>query len=379
MESKNNEMVSKAKEFCKTQLGPIAKELDRDNRFPTELVSAMAKEGIWGINFPVEYGGGGYDAVTAYSAVEEIAKVSAGVALTLHVHWMAAGILLKFGTDAQKKKYLPSLLKGEKIGAFCVSEVQAGSDAAAITATATKSDTGWTLNGPKWFCTNGGLADIYLIGFKTDPNAGAKGISMFIVEKGTPGFEIGSPEEKMGCRSSVTTGLNFKNCIVGEDAVIGGVNAGFKVAMDALVAGRLGMAAMGLGIAEASLETAAKYANKRVAFGKPICALFAIQEMLADMYVKVQAARLLVNDATTKCSNGIDYSLESSVAKLFVAETVNETCHKALQVFGGHGYMKYHDIERYARDGRLLDIGVGASEVLKMVVGGAVAKIKGSE
>ena len=378
MELRNNEMISKAREFCKTQLCPIARDLDRDYRFPTELVGRMAKEGIWGINFPVEYGGEGYDAVTAYSVVEEVAKVSAGVALTLHVHWMAAGILLKFGTDAQKQKYLPSLLKGEKIGAFCLSEVQAGSDAAAITAAATKTENGWVLNGPKWFCTNGGLADIYLIGFKTDPNAGAKGISMFIVEKGTPGFEIGSPEEKMGCRSSVTTGLNFKNCVVREDAGIGGINSGFKVAMDALVAGRLGMAAMGLGIAEAALETAAKYANKRVAFGKPLSALFSIQEMLADMYVKTEAARLLVNDAANKCSNGIDYSLESSIAKLFVAETVNEACHKALQVFGGHGYMKYNDIERYARDGRLLDVGVGASEVLKMVVGGAVAKSIGS-
>jgi alkylation response protein AidB-like acyl-CoA dehydrogenase len=379
MELQNNEMINRAREFCKTQLGPLAKELDQQNRFPTELLGAMAKEGFFGINYPVEYGGGGYDSITAFNVIEEFGKVSAGVALTIHVHWMAVGIILKFGTDAQKQKYLPSLLKGEKIGAFCVSEVQAGSDAAAIAAVAAKADNGWILNGPKWFCTNGGLADIYIIGFKTDQDAGAKGISMFIIEKGTSGFEIGDPQEKMGCRSSVTPGLDFKNCFIGADALIGNVNGGFKVAMDALVAGRLGMAAMGLGIAEAALEVAAKYANKRIAFGKPLAALFSIQEMLADMYAKIEAARLLVNDAANKFNSGKDCSLESSVAKLFVTETVNETCHKALQVFGGHGYMKYNDIERYARDGRLLDIGVGASEVLKMVVGGAVAKLKGRE
>lgn len=379
MEAKNSDMLTGARAFCATKLAPLAIALDQEYRFPTELIEDMKQTGLFGINFPVEYGGGGHDAVTAFGVIEELAKVSAGVALTVHVHWMAVGIILKFGTDAQKKKYLPAMLKGEKIGAFCVSEFQAGSDAAAITATAVKNDKGWLLNGPKWFCTNGGLADIYLIGLKTDPEAGAKGISMFIVEKDTPGFIIGKPEEKMGCRSSVTTGLLFKECVVEQEALIGSINGGFKVAMDALVAGRLGMAAMGLGIAEAALEVSAKYANKRVAFGKPLTALFSIQEMLADMYVKIEAAKLLVKDAATKCSNGKDYSMESSVAKLFVAETVNEACHKALQVFGGHGYMKYYDIERIARDGRLLDIGVGASEVLKMVVGGSVAKIVGSE
>jgi alkylation response protein AidB-like acyl-CoA dehydrogenase len=379
MEIGNTEMINRAREFCQTKLGPIAGQLDAEGRFPQELQAEMAKAGFFGINYPVEFGGGGYDAVTAYRVIEEFGKASAGVALTVHVHWMVIDILQRFGTDAQKKKYLPSLLKGEKIGAFCVSEVQAGSDAAAITAAATQTENGWLLNGPKWFCTNGGLADIYLIGFKTDPEAGAKGISMFVIEKGAPGFKIGNPEEKMGCRSSVTTGLNFQDCKVGNEALMGKVNEGFKVAMYALVAGRLGMAAMGLGIAEAALSVAAKYANKRIAFGKSLSALYAVQEMLADMYVKIEAAKLLVYDTANKRSSGADYSLESSVAKLFVAETVNEACHKALQVFGGHGYMKYHDIERYARDGRLLDIGVGASEVLKMVVGGTVSKLLGSE
>lgn len=372
-------MITETKEFCSKKLGPLAKQLDEESRFPRELLAEMGMTGFFGVNYPIEYGGGGYDALTAYKVIEEISKVSAGVALTVHVHWMVVDIIMKFGTESQKQKYLPALLKGEKIGAFCVSEVQAGSDAAAITATATKTDSGWLLKGAKWFCTNGGLADIYLIGLKSDLEAGAKGISMFIIEKGAPGFEIGEPQGKMGCRSSETTGLNFAECAVGQEALVGKVNEGFKVAMFALTAGRLGMAAMGLGIAEAALEKAAKYANQRKAFGKPLITMYAIQEMIADMYVKVEASRALVYNAAIKRNSGQDYSLEGSIAKLMVAETVNETCHKALQIFGGHGYMKYNDIERYARDGRLLDIGVGASEVLKMVTGGMVGKLLGSE
>lgn len=373
----DSNLVESAKVFCKNYLQPIAKELDIQCRFPHELLGPMAEAGFFGMNYPKEYGGGGYDSVTTHMVAKEFAKVSAGVALTLHVHWMAADVLLKFGTEAQKEKYLPDLLKGKKIAAFDISEAQAGSDAAGMKSTAENTDAGWILNGTKYFCTNGGLADIYLVAVKTDAEAGAKGISMFIVEKETPGFEIGVPEEKMGCRSSYTTGLTFKNCVIAQDNLIGKMNEGFKVAMYGLVGGRLGMASMGLGIAEAALEIAAEYANRRRAFGKPLNTLFAIQEMLADMYVKCEAATLLVMETAKKRDSGKDYALETSVAKLFVAEVVNEVCHKALQIFGGHGYMKYNDLERYARDARLLDIGVGTSEVLKMVVGSAVAKIKG--
>jgi len=371
------EIVEKTRAFCKDKLEPIARDLDVEGRFPTELVKPMAELGLWGLNYPAEYGGGAVDSPTSYQVVEELAKASAGVSLTLHVHWMATDILANFGSAEQKAKYLPALLSGEKIAAFCISETHAGSDAAAMRASADKTETGWKLDGPKWFCTNGGLADIYFVGVKTDQDAGAKGISVFLVEKGTPGFEIGQPEEKMGCRSSVTTGLLFRDCLAPDDALIGKVNEGFKVAMSALVGGRLGMAAMGLGIAQAAMEEAARYANRRQAFGKPLAALFAVQEMLADMYVKIEAARPLVRETAAKRDSGKDYALESSVAKLFVAQVVNETCHKAVQVFGGHGYMKYNPVERYARDGRLMDIGVGASEVLKMVVGGYVAKAKG--
>ncbi|WP_378954349.1 acyl-CoA dehydrogenase family protein [Pelosinus sp. sgz500959] len=372
------DMLTKTKIFCKNSLQPIARELDKNSRFPTELLGAMGEAGFFGMNYDSEYGGGGYDSVITHMVSQEIAKASAGVALTLHVHWMAIDVLLKFGTAAQKQKYLQILLQGKKVAAYTISEVQAGSDAAGIKATAGNTNEGWVLNGSKYFCTNGGLADIYFIAFKTDAEAGAKGISMFIVEKGTPGFAIGVPDEKMGCRSSYTTGLTFNNCIIPHDNILGNVNEGFKIAMYGLVGGRLGMASIGLGISEAALEKSAIYANKRTAFGKPLSSLFAVQKMLAEMYVKFEAAKLLVYDTAKKRDSGKDYALESSVAKLFVTEVVNEVSHKAVQILGGHGYMKYNDVERYARDARLLDIGVGASEVLKMVVGGAVAKSKGN-
>ncbi|MDR3561932.1 MAG: acyl-CoA dehydrogenase family protein [Negativicutes bacterium] len=374
----DNDMIAQARIFSQSSLRPLARELDEQGRFPAELLDSMAKAGFFGINYPVEYGGRGQDSVTTNEVAKEIAKASAGVALTLHVHWMAVDVLLKFGSDGQKQKYLPDLLQGKKIAAYTISEAQAGSDAAAIKARAEKVNAGWRLNGAKYFCTNGGLADLYLVAFKTDPDAGAKGISMFIIEKGTLGFHIGDTEKKMGCRSSLTTGISFADCQVPQDNMLGNVNEGFKVAMYGLVGGRLGMASMGLGIAEAALETAAHYVNRRIAFGKPLSALYALQAMLADMHVKIEAAKLLVVDTAKKRDSGKDYALETSIAKLFVAETVNEVCHKALQVFGGHGYMKYNDPERYARDARLLDIGVGTSEVLKMVVGTAVAKRYGS-
>lgn len=372
-----SDAIERVRVFCQNHLQPLARELDLKGRFPAELLGIMAEEGFFGMNYPVEYGGRGYDSVTTQMAAKELAKASAGVALTFHVHWMAVDVLLKYGTEDQKQKYLYDLLLGRKIAAYDISEAQAGSDAAGIKSVAVNTDVGWSLNGAKYFCTNGGLADLYFVALKTDVDAGAKGISMFIVEKGTPGLTIGTPEEKMGCRSSYTTGLTFKNCLISHDNLIGKQNEGFKIAMHGLVGGRLGMASLGLGIAEAALEAAAEYANRRIAFGKPLNTIFSVQEMLADMYVKLEAAKLLVLETAKKRDSGNDYALDTSVAKIFVADVTNEICHKALQIFGGHGYMKYNNLERYARDARLLNIGVGTSEVLKMVVGSAVAKIKG--
>lgn len=367
-------LLESIKRFAGQKLKPIARELDTAGRFPDELLEDMRSLGLFGLNYPEEHGGGGQDSVVTHQALAEVAKASAGVALTLHVHYMALDVLLRFGTDGQKTKYLRNMLSGSSIAAFTLSEVGAGSDAAAITASARAEKEGWRLTGTKYFCTNGGLADLYFVAFKTKPEAGAKGISLFIIEKGTPGFHIGRCEEKMGCRSSVTTGLVFENCWIPAENLMGQVDDGFKLAMFGLTGGRLGMASMGLGIAEAAMEAAAEYAGKRQAFGKPISSLYAVQEMLADMFVALESSRLIVRSTAALRDTGNDYSLETSVAKLHVARSAGEICHKALQIFGGHGYMKHNPVERFSRDARLMDIGVGASEVLKMVVGGAVSR-----
>lgn len=368
------ELVNRARDFSNRYLRPIARDLDRENRFPEELLGQMANEGFWGMHYPVEYGGGGHDSVTGYMVAKELAKASAGVALTFHVHWMAADVLLKYGTTSQKQKYLINLLKGQKVAAYTISEVQAGSDVSSMRAVAVSTKDGWVLNGTKYFCTNGGLADVYLVALKTDLEAGSKGISMFIIEKGTPGFEIGTVQEKMGCRSSVTTSLSFTDCVIPYENMIGKENEGFQIAMYGLTGGRLGMASMGLGIAEMAMEEAVQYANRRIAYGNSLSKLYSVQEMIADMYIKIEATKLLVFEAARKRDLGEDYSLNSSVAKIIAADTASHVCNKALQIFGGHGYMMHNPVERYMRDARLMDIGVGASEVLKMVIGTTILK-----
>ncbi|MBU3145364.1 acyl-CoA dehydrogenase family protein [Clostridium sp. CF012] len=365
-------IVQRAEAFSQRYIKPIAKELDESNRFPEELIIPMAREGFFGVHYPKEYGGGGNTSPIGYDVITALAKGSAGISLTLIVHWMAIDALLKFGSDKQKNHYLYDLIQGEKIAAYSISEFQAGSDASAITTTAVRVESGWILNGEKYFCTNGSIADLYVIACKTEQTKGVKGISLFLVEKDTEGFIIGEVEEKMGCRSSATTGLQLKNCFISEENLMGEENKGFKIAMYGLAGGRLGMAAMGIGIAQAAFEEACEYAKHRVAFGDVIGKLYSVQAMVSDMYVKIKAAELLVKATAEKQDTGENYATETSVAKLCVSETVNEVCHKSMQLFGGHGYMKNNNIERYARDGRLLDIGVGATEVLKMVVGSTV-------
>ncbi|MDU2063912.1 MAG: acyl-CoA dehydrogenase family protein [Sporomusaceae bacterium] len=363
------EWLEKVRAFCDKKLSPLAYTLDKENRFPRELLGDLQELGLWGSQYPQEYGGAGRDVETVYQAVTEIAKASAGVSLTLIVHWMACDTLLKFGTKEQQATYLRPMLQGDKIAAFTISEPQAGSDAAAIEALAVKTEQGWSLSGTKYFCTNGALADLYFIAVKTAPDLGAKGISLVILEKGATGFTIGEPLEKLGCRSSQTTSLLLNQVEIQEEQIVGNVNSGFKAALYGLVGGRLGMAVMGLGIAEAAFAAATAYAKKRQAFGKPISKLYAMQEKTANMVISLQAYRLLTADAVKGRAAGSDYSEKASIAKLYGARAAQEITYEALQVLGGHGYMKHHPLERYARDARLMDIGVGSSEVLKMVLG----------
>lgn len=368
------EFIAKAKRFSDEKLRPIARELDEEDRFPTELLPEMAQAGFFGARYPQEFGGLGLSTPTAERMTTELARSSAGVALTIHVHWMAVDAILKFGTSEQKQRWLPDLLSGKRLAAYTISEVCAGSDAASMQASAAAVDGGYLLNGAKYFSTNGGIADLMVLAFKTAPEQGAKGISVFVVNRESEGLKVGPNLNKMGCRSSNTTSVILKDCFVSSEALLGKENGGFKVAMYGLIGGRLGMCSMGIGIAEACLAEATSYANQRNAFGKPIAALYSVQEMVAEMHVKLEAARLLVDDVARRIDTGADCSVETSTAKIFVAEMVTEVCHKSLQIFGGHGYMKSCNMERYSRDGRLMDIGVGTSEVLKMVVGGAVLR-----
>lgn len=367
-------LVDQAACFAREKLAPIAAKLDAEGRAPSELFGEMAQAGFFGMRYPKELGGGGHSATASYLAIAELAQASAGVALLIEVHWMAVDALLKFGTDEQKARWIPDLLSGKRIAAYTISEAQAGSDAAGITTVAEKVDGGYRLNGAKYFSTNGGVADLYFIAAKTDPEAGSRGISVFVVDKSTPGFEISPNIEKLGCRSSEMTALSFKDCIVPEGNRLGQENGGFKIAMYGLVGGRLGMAAMGLGIAEAAKNHALAYANRRTAFGAPLSKLPAVQTMASDIHVKTSALRQLLISVTSKQDEGLDFTLDTSVVKIFAAEVVNEVCHKAMQICGGHGYVKGNPCERYFRDGRLMDIGVGATEVLKSVVGSSVLR-----
>lgn len=370
----NEKIVAQAACFAREKLMPVAAKLDEENRPPYELMDEMAAEGFFGMRYPKEWGGGGHNAVTTYLSVAELARGSAGVALLLLVHWMAVDTLLKFGTEAQKSRWLPDMIQGKKIAAFTISEAQAGSDAAGITTVAAKTEGGYILNGAKYFCTNGGIAELYVIAAKTNPEAGGRGISLFVIEKGTPGFVVTPPLAKMGCRSSATTALAFRDCYVSEDCLLGAENGGFKAAMYGLVGGRLGMGAMGLGVAEAAMKASLSYANRRMAFGAPLARIPAVQAMAADMHIKVQAVRNMLLAVTEKQDAGEDFSMDTSVLKAFAAEAVSEVCHKALQIYGGHGYVRGNPAERYYRDGRLMDIGVGATEVLKQVIGTTALK-----
>ena len=367
-------LIDQAACFARDKLVPIAAKLDEEGRAPRELFEEMAQLGFFGMRYPKELGGAGHSATSSYLAIAELAQASAGVALLIEVHWMAVDALLKFGTEEQKARWIPDLLSGKRIAAYTISEAQAGSDAAGITTVAEKVDGGYRLNGAKYFSTNGGVADLYVIAAKTAPEAGGKGISVFVIDKDTPGFTISPNIDKLGCRSSEMTALALKDCFVPEENRIGAENGGFKVAMYGLVGGRLGMAAMGLGIAEAARDYALAYANRRTAFGSSLSKLPAVQIMASDIHVKISALRQLLISVTSKQDEGLDFTLDTSVVKIFAAEVVNEVCHKAMQICGGHGYVKGNPCERYFRDGRLMDIGVGATEVLKSVVGSSVLR-----
>ena len=374
--SKEQELVRQmVREFAIDKVKPIAAEIDRTEEFPMENVKLMAKYGMMGIPFAKEYGGAGGDNLAYILAVEELSKVCAttGVILSAHVS-LCASLINQFGTEEQKQKYLSKLTTGEMIGAFGLTEPGAGTDAAGQQTTAVLDGDHYVLNGSKIFITNGGVADVFIIFAMTDKSKGTRGISAFIVERGFKGFSSGKIEDKMGIRASSTTELIMEDCIVPKENLVGKEGKGFGIAMQTLDGGRIGIAAQALGIAEGAMAEAVSYMKERKQFGKSLTAFQGLQWYLADMDVKIEAARHLVYKAAWLKDNGKPYSIDAARAKLFAAETAMEVTTKAVQLFGGYGFTKDYPVERMMRDAKITEIYEGTSEVQKMVISGSIVR-----
>ncbi|MBB6623443.1 acyl-CoA dehydrogenase [Clostridium gasigenes] len=363
------------REFAINEVKPIAAEIDQTERFPMENVEKMAKLGMLGIPFSKEYGGAGGDTLSYILTVEELSKVcgTTGVIVSAHTS-LCASLINQFGNADQKVKYLTPLAKGEKLGAFGLTEPGAGTDASGQQTTAVLDGDNYILNGSKIFITNGGVAETFIIFAMTDRSKGTKGISTFIVEKDFPGFSIGKHEDKLGIRASSTTELVMQNCIVPKENLIGQEGRGFGVAMKTLDGGRIGIAAQALGIAEGALEEACTYMKERKQFGKPLSAFQGLQWMIADMDVRVESARLLVYKAAFLKDAGLPYAVDAARAKLVASEVAMEVTTKAVQIFGGYGYTKEYPVERMMRDAKITEIYEGTSEVQKMVIAGSALR-----
>ncbi|MBU3091284.1 acyl-CoA dehydrogenase [Clostridium sp. CM028] len=366
------QMVS---EFALNEVKPLASEIDVTERFPSETVEKMARYHMMGIPIATKYGGAGGNNVSYIMAVEELSKACAttGVILSAHTS-LCAGPIDAFGTEEQKMKYLVPLAKGEKLGAFGLTEPNAGTDASGQQTTATLDGDNYILNGSKIFITNGGVADTFVVFAMTDKTKGTKGITAFIVEKEFPGFSIGKHEDKLGIRASSTTELVFENCIVPKENMLGKEGRGFGIAMKTLDGGRIGVAAQALGIAEGALNEATKYMKERKQFGKPLSAFQGLQWMVAELDVKIEASKLLIYKAAWNKDNGLPYTVEAARAKLFASETAMEVTTKAVQIFGGYGYTKEYPLERMMRDAKITEIYEGTSEVQRMVIAGNLLK-----
>lgn len=361
-------MRNMVRNFAQTEITPFIEQLEK-GEFPRAIVNKMGEIGLMGITVPEEYGGSNMDFTSYIIAIHELSKVSAVLGVILSVHTsVGTNPILYFGNEEQKQKYVPKLASGEYLGAFCLTEPQAGSDAASLSTRAVCDGDDYIINGAKVFITNGGEADVYIVFAVTDSTLGSKGISAFIVEKSMPGFIVGKDEEKMGLHGSRTVQLTFENLRVPVSNLLGTEGEGFKIAMANLDVGRIGIAAQSLGIAEASLEAAIDYAKQRVQFGKPISAQQGVAFKLADMATKAEAAKLLVYNAANLRSQGKSCGKEASMAKLFASKTAMENAIEAVQVFGGYGYTKDYPVERYFRDAKVTQIYEGTNEIQKIVV-----------
>jgi len=368
--SAEQEMIRKmVRDFAQKEVAPIAAEIDEQGVVPFENIRKMASLGLLGLIIPEEYDGGGADMISYVIAIEELSKACASTAIVVAVQnsLVAAGIE-RFGTEEQKNAYLPPLARGEKIGAFALTEPSAGCDASALLTTAVRDGDEYVINGRKHFITNGGFADLIVLFAMTDKSQGHRGITAFLVDKGTPGFSPGKEEHKMGICGTNTSELIFDAVRIPATNRLGEEGQGFRIAMTVLDGGRIGVAAQAVGIAQAAYEAALEYSKQRAQFGKPICEFQAIQWMLADMATRIEAARLLVYKAALAKQSGARFSQEAAMAKVYASETATWVADRAIQIHGGYGYMKEYPVERHYRDAKITELYEGTSEVQRMVI-----------
>ncbi|MBU6488905.1 MAG: acyl-CoA dehydrogenase family protein [Burkholderiales bacterium] len=358
-----------AREFAEAELKPYAAEWDRKGWIDESAVAKLGELGLLGMVVPEEWGGSYTDYVAYALAVEEVAAGCAATAALMSVHnSVGCGPILKVGTEEQKRRYLFDLAQGRKIGCFCLTEPQAGSEANALRTRAVQDGGGWVLNGSKQFVTNGKRAKVAIVLAVTDPDKGKKGLSAFVVPTDTPGFVVGPPEKKLGIRGSDTCAITLADCRVGADALLGERGQGLKIALSNLEGGRIGIAAQAIGIARAAFDLALAYAKSRRQFGRAIAEFGSVADMLADMHTGISAARLLTHHAARLRSAGLPCLTEASQAKLYASETAERVCSHAIQIHGGYGYLEDYAVERLYRDARITQIYEGTSEIQRMLI-----------
>jgi len=358
------------REFAREVIAPRAAEMDRTAEFPFDLTDRMAELDLMGVHIPEEYGGLGADTLSYAIAVEEVSYASGSMGLMLSAHLsLGAYPIYLFGAEEQRRRYLPDLASGRMLGAFGLTEAEAGSDAGATRTTAVRTGDEWVINGSKLYCTSGAIAGVTTITAMTDRAAGKRGITNFMVPKGTPGMIVGKEEDKFGCRASVTSQLFFEDVHLADEQRLGDEGQGFKQFLQILDGGRIGIGAMAVGLAQAALDAALAYSQQRQQFGAPISKLQAIQLKLAEMACAVEASRLMVYKAAWLKDQGRPFAQQAAMGKLYASELGERVCNEAIQIYGGNGYIRDYPVERFYRDQRLTEIGEGTSEIQKLVIG----------
>ncbi len=370
------EIVEVARRIAEEKIKPVREECDENQHFPREIYDEFAKSDLCGVSIPEKYGGLGFGVFEQCLIVEELSKVDAGIALALAGTGLAAIPIILFGTEEQKKKYLPDIASGKKIAAFALTESEAGSDAAALKTTAKEKGEYFIVNGTKCFITNGGDAEIYVVILKTAPEKGARGASALIIEKDTPGFSFGKKESKLGIRASSTRELVFSDCKVPKENLVGKSGRGFLIAMKTFDVSRPGVAAQALGIAQGAIDDTVKYAKERIQFGAPISTLQAVQHLLADMATQTEAARALLYQTAKNIDANLDgkHTKHSAMSKLFASDTAMEVTTNAIQVMGGYGYMKDYPMEKRFRDAKITQIYEGTNQIQRNEIASALLK-----